>query len=99
MSLVRVAEVSMILAHHGIDPDADAETLRTVLEARGWPVTVEDTRLGAVQRYTAHTFCVRTHSRDPALVTMRPSVQATGATPRAALAFLLAKVLEKEQGP
>ncbi len=99
MNPVRAADVSAVLARHGIDPDADAETLRTVLEARGWPVTVEDTRLGAVQRYTAHTFCVRTHSRDPALVTMRPSVQATGATPRAALAFLLAKVLEKEQGP
>ncbi len=99
MTPVRAADVPAILARHGIDPDADAETLRTALEARGWPVTVEDTRLGAVQRYTAQTFCVRTHSRDPALVTMRPSVQATGATPRAALAFLLAKVLEKEQGP
>ncbi len=97
VSLVRVADVSVILAGHGIDPDADAETLRDVLEARGWPVTVEETRVGTVRRYTAQTFRIRTHSRDPALVTMSPSVRATGATSRAALAFLLAKVLEKER--
>ncbi len=97
MSLVRVADVAGILAQHGIDPDANLETLRTVLEARGWPVTVEETRIGVVRRYTAQTFRVcTTHPRDPSLRTMRSSVRATGSTPRAALAFVLAKALEKE---
>ncbi len=96
MSPVRVADVPAILAQHGIDPDADAETLQTVLEAEGWPVTVEETRVGAVRRYTVQASRVHTNPRDPSLPIMRTSVRATGLTPRAALAFVLAKALEKE---
>ena len=59
MSPVRAAEVSVILAQHGIDPDADTETLTAILEARGWSVTVDETRVGAVRRDTAHAMRTR----------------------------------------
>ncbi len=97
MTPVRVADVSVILAQHGIDPDADAETFRTALEARGWPVTVEATGIGRTQRYTAHATRVRDATGPGAFPIVRKSVRATGLTPQAALAFALAKAIEKEQ--
>ncbi len=97
MTPVRVADVPVILARHGIDPDADAETLRTALEARGWPVTVEATGIGRAQRYTAHATRVHENPPPDSFPMVRTSIRTTGATPRAALAFALAKALEKEQ--
>ncbi len=97
MTPVRVVDVSVILARHGIDPDADAETLRTALEARGWPVTVEATGIGRTQRYTAHATRVHENPRPDSFPMVRTSIRTTGLTPRAALAFALAKALEKEQ--
>ncbi len=97
MTPVRVADVPVILARHGIDPDADAETLRTALEARGWPVTVEATGIGRTQRYTAHATRVDENPRPDTFLMVRMSRRTTRPTLRAALAFTLAKVLEKEQ--
>ncbi len=97
MNPVRAADVPVILARHGIDPDADAETLRTALEARGWPVTVEATGIGRGRRYTAHATRVDENPGPHAFPMVRTSRRTTGPTPRAALAFTLAKVLEKEQ--
>ncbi len=97
MSSVRAANVAVILARHGIDPDADAETLRTALEERGWPVTVEATGIGRPQRYTVHATRVHENPRPDSFSVVRTSIRTTGATPRAALAFALAKALEKEQ--
>ncbi|MDP9356685.1 MAG: hypothetical protein M3R02_15635 [Chloroflexota bacterium] len=97
MNPVRAADVSAVLARHGIDPDADAETLRTALEARGWPVTVEESGIGRARRSTAHATRVRDAPGPGAFPIIRKSVRATGLTPQAALAFVLAKALETEK--
>nr|MDP9472699.1 hypothetical protein [Chloroflexota bacterium] len=87
-----------ILARHGIDPDADAETLTAALEAaHGWSVTVEATGIGRTRRYTAHATRVRNNPRDHYFPIIRKTVRTTGPTPRAALAFVLAKAMEKER--
>ncbi len=96
MTPVRATDVSVILAQHGLDPDADAETLTVALRARGWPVTVEETWTGRARRYTAHATRVRHNPRPYYFPIIRRTVRATGPTPRAALAFVLAKALEKE---
>ncbi|MDP9473389.1 MAG: hypothetical protein M3Q71_22455 [Chloroflexota bacterium] len=97
MNPVRVADVAVILARHGIDPDADAETLMAALEGRGWLVTIEATGIGRGRRYTAHATRVDENPRPHSFPMVRMSRRTTGPTPRAALAFTLAKALEKEQ--
>ncbi|MDP9355390.1 MAG: hypothetical protein M3R02_08935 [Chloroflexota bacterium] len=97
MTPVRAADVPAVLAQHGIDPDADAETLTAALEARGWPVTVEETGIGRTRRYTAHATRVRNNPGDRSFPIIRKTVRTTGPTLQAALAFVLAKALEKEQ--
>ncbi len=96
MSPVRAADVSVILAQHGIDPDADAETLTVALRARGWPVTVEEAGIGRARRYTAQATRVRDAPSPHGFPIIRKTVRATGPTARAALAFVLAKALEQE---
>ncbi len=93
----RATNVPGILARYGIDPDTDAETLTAALEAHGWSVTVEETGIGRTRRYTAHATRVDENPRPDSFRTIRTSRRTTGATPRAALAFALAKALEKEQ--
>ncbi len=97
MSPVRAADVSVVLARHGIDPDADADTLMAALEGRGWHVTIEATGIGRGRRYTAHTTRVDENPRPDSFPMVRTSRRTTGPTPRAALAFALAKAIEKEQ--
>ncbi len=96
MNPVRAANVSMILAHHGIDPDADAETLTAALEVRGWSVMAEEAGIGRARRYTAHATRVRNNPSDHYFPIIREAVRATGPTPARALAFALAKALEKK---
>ncbi len=93
---VKVADVPAVLARHGVPPDVDAETLTRAITARGWPVTVEETWTGRARRYTAHATRVRHNPRPYSFPIIRRTVRATGPTPRAALAFALAKALEKE---
>ncbi len=93
----RATDVPVILARHGIDPDTDAETLTAALEAHGWSVTVEETGIGRTRRYTAHATRVRNNPRDHSFPIIRKTVRTTGPTPQAALAFVLAKAMEKEQ--
>ncbi len=97
MNPVRAADVPMILAHHGIDPDADAEMLTAALEVRGWSVTAEEAGIGRVRRYTAHAMRVRNNPSDHYFPIIREVVRATGSTPARALAVALAKALEKER--
>lgn len=97
MSPARAADVPAILAQHDLDSDADAETLTVALRARGWRVTVEETRRHGVWRSTAHASRVRNNPSDHYFPIIREAVRATGPTPRAALAFVLAKALEKER--
>ncbi len=92
----RAAAVAVILARHGIDPDADADTLMAALEGRGWRVTIEATGIGRGRRYTTHATRVDENPRPHAFPMVRTSRRTTGPTPRAALAFTLAKALEKE---
>ncbi len=97
MTPVRAADVLAVLAQHGIDPDADAEMLMAALEGRGWLVTIEATGIGRGRRYTAHATRVDENPRPDSFRIIRTSRRTTGPTPWAALAFALAKVLEKEQ--
>ncbi|MDP9470952.1 MAG: hypothetical protein M3Q71_09850 [Chloroflexota bacterium] len=87
----------MILAQRGVDPDADAETLTSTLEARAWSVTVEEAGIGRARRYTAHATRVRNNPSEHFFPIIREVVRATGAAPTRALAFVLAKALEKER--
>ncbi len=96
MTPVRVADVSVVLARHGIDPDADADTLMAALEGRGWRVTIEATGIGRRRQYTAHATRVDESLRPHSFPMVRTSRRTTGPTPRAALAFALAKAIEKE---
>ncbi len=96
MTPVRASEVSVILAQHGIDPDADAETLTAALKARGWLVTVEESGVGRARRYTVHATRVRGATGPSVFPILRKTVRATGSTPARTLAFALAKALEKE---
>ncbi len=96
MTPVRAADVSVILAQHGIDPDADAEMLTAALEVRGWAVTVEETGVGRARRYRAHAMHVRDNPGQKSFSIIREAVPATAPTPARALAYALAKALEKE---
>ncbi len=96
MTPVRAADVAVILAQHGIDPDADADTLMAALEGRGWRVTIEETGVGRGRRYTAQATRVHANPRPDSFPMVRMSRRTTGLTPQAALAFTLAKALEKE---
>ena len=87
---MKVADVPTILAQHGFPPDADVETLLAALEERGWRGTVEETRVGAVRRYTAQA----AHRHGGGL--LLDSARATGPTSAATLGLVLAKILEKE---
>ncbi len=93
----RTTDVPGILARHGIDPDADAETLMATLEGRGWLVMIEATGIGRGRRYTAHATRVDENPRPDSFLMVRMSRRTTRPTLGAALAFTLAKVLEKEQ--
>ncbi len=93
----RATDVPGILARHGIDPDADAETLTAALEAQGWSVTAEEAGIGRARRYTAHATRVRNNPSEHYFPIIREVVRATGPTPARALAFALAKALEKER--
>ncbi len=93
----RATDVPGILARHGVDPDADAQTLAAVLEEQGWSVMVEQTGIGRARRSTAHATRVRDVTGPDAFPIVRKSVRATGLTPQAALAFVLAKALEMEK--
>lgn len=96
MSPAKLADVPAILARHGVPPDADTETLSRAIMARGWRVTVEETRRRGVWRHTAHAIRVRNNPSDHYFPIVREAVRATGPTPQAALAFVLAKALVQE---
>ncbi|MDP9354043.1 MAG: hypothetical protein M3R02_01955 [Chloroflexota bacterium] len=93
---MRTGDAPVILAQHGIDPDADAETLTVALEVRGRSVTAEEAGIGRARRYTAHATRVRNNPSDHYFPIIREVVRATGSTPARALAVALAKALEKE---
>ncbi len=95
MTAAKRADVPAILARHGVAPDADAETLTAALVARGWRVTVEDVRVGAVQRHRVQATRILDAGRRPFHAVFRESVRATGHTPVAALGLALAKALER----
>jgi hypothetical protein len=93
-------DVPAVLARHAIPPDADAPTLLAELERRGWAVRLEEPPTGGgrgrqAARHRALAFRAR---RAGAASAYRPHdhLQATGRTPAAALAGVLARVLERE---
>ncbi len=96
MTVAKLADVPTILSRHGVPPDADADTLRRAIAAQGWRVTVEETCVRGVWRHTAQASQLRESGKHPTHAVLREMVRATGRTPAAALAFALAKLLERE---
>ena len=98
-------EVPAVLARHGIAPDADAPTLLAALEARGWGARVEELP-GRPSGTTGRAPRVRVLALRPRpFETTLPAylspgthrhLQASGRTAEAALARVLAAVLEGE---
>ncbi len=93
---VKVADVPAVLARHGIPLDADADTLMNVLVQLGWRVTVEEGRVGSVRRHTVQASRLREVTPPPYHTVPREGARGSGPTPAAALALVLAKVLERE---
>ena len=89
-----------VLARHGIAPDADAGTLLAELEARGWEATVEESVIGRpgptgfAPRF--RVLAIRTRVEDAAGQGALHHKRAFGRTAEAALARVLAAVLEHQ---
>ncbi len=92
------ANAAVVLARHSIDPDADADTLVAALETRGWQVTVDEvlTSAGPGRRYRAMVCHPSSPEKHPARG-FPAHLQHTGPTAAAALAAVLATVLERER--
>ena len=95
-----VRRARALLAHHGLDPDADMDELRALVEDRGWWVTLEKVLgrgRGQPPRWTGHATLVS----PPGNSAFRhlQHVRVRGVDGQEALVQILAKVLEKEQEP
>ncbi len=95
---VSVLKARAVLAEHGIDPNADVDTLMALLEARGWQVSLEQSAGGDGRRparWSAHaTLAVPAGSP----VSHRPShISIRGPDGRDVLTRVVARVLEKER--
>ncbi len=91
---VNRANVAGVLMRHGVDPDADADTLTALLAARGWQASVEETGRSPAagpKRYRAVATRPRGVSPYPV------HLQQTGRTAAEALAHVLATVLERSE--
>ena len=96
-------DVAAVLARHGVPPEADAPTLLAELAARGWEVRVEEPaaadrgRVGWGRRVRALGLRRRAEAaaaRSPGYGS-HDHLQAAGPTEAAALARLLARVLDQ----
>ncbi len=88
------AKATVVLLRHGVDPDADADTLTVLLAARGWQASVEETGRNPAagpKRYRA--VATRPRGAGPYLV----HLQQTGRTAAEAVAAVLATVLERSE--
>ncbi len=100
MTPAGVLKARALLAHHGLDPDADVDELLALLAARGWRVTLEQAfgrGRGQPPRWTGQASL----AAPPGSPThFRPHhVRISGADGQEVLVQILAKVLEKEQAP
>ena len=89
------ANTAIVLMRHGVDPDADADTLTALLAARGWQASVEETGRSPAagpKRYRAVA------SRPQGVGRYPTHLQHTGRTAAEALASVLATVLERDDG-
>ncbi len=100
MTTVSVLKARAVLAQHAINPDADVEDLTTLLEGRGWQVSLEQAMgrdRGQRPRWSGHATLVVPVDGPTFL---RPAhVRVQGASDQEVLLRILAKVLEKEQAP
>jgi len=98
---VKRADVPVVLARHGVDPDLDAEGLIAALTARGWRATVEE--VGAGPRSGPRVSVLATRPKPAGAASGYRSfpdhAQALGRTEAEALARVLAAVLAQEVGP
>ncbi len=96
----QVHRARAILERHGLDPDADADDLLALLEARGWRVSLEQAfgrGRGQAPRWSGHA----TAAAPPGSPGFRHAehIRLTGEAGREVLLRILARVLEKEQAP
>ncbi len=100
VTTVSLLRARAVLVQHGINPDADVEELTTLLEGRGWQVSVEQAMgrdQGKRPRWSGHA----TLAAPPGSPVFRyvKHVRIQGADAREVLMRILATVLEKEQVP
>ena len=98
MTTTAVLKARAVLAQHGINPDADVDDLTTLLEARGWRVTLEQAfgrGRGQPPRWSGHA----TLAAPPGSPKFRHAehIRVSEADGQEALLRILSKVLEKEQ--
>ena len=97
-----IRDVPAVLARYGIAPDADAPTLLAALAARGWEARVEELPgrpTGTTGRARFRVLALRRLPFETSVpAALRPGtrrhLQASGQTAEAALARVLASVLE-----
>ena len=98
MTTMGATQARTVLSEHGIDPDADADALTALLEARGWRVGLEAAE--GRGRWRSPWWSGRATRAAPpgSRVGRRPEhVSVSGADGRAVLARILATVLEQER--
>ncbi len=97
MSAIGVQQAQAIPVEHGIDPNADADNLMALLQARGWRVSVEQA-LGRGRGQVPQWNGQATLAAPPgSAVSLRAThTSARGVNQREVLLRMLAKVLEKE---
>ncbi len=105
LGAVAVTTVSLLraraaLTQQRINPEADVEELTTLLEGRGWQVSVEQA-MGRDQGKRPRWSGQATLAAPPGSPVFRyvKHVRIQGADTREVLIRILAKVLEKEQAP
>ena len=88
------ADVPVVLARHGIDPDADADALVAALAGRGWAVTREEEETAPRQRPRWRALATRPRAfADPRRYRSADHVRGRGRTEVEALAGALAAAL------
>ncbi len=86
-----------VLVQHGIDPEADVDERTTLIEARGWHVSLEPVRGFGGGRPPRWSGRVTSPVSPGSPVSSRPNhIAISGPDGRGVLARMLARVLDKE---
>ena len=100
MTTDRVQRARAVLERHGLDPDANGDELRALLEARGWRVSLEQVvGRGRGQRPRWSGIATRVVPAGPPAFRHAEHIRISGEAGWEVLLRILARVLEKEQAP